>query len=441
MVKKKGPLRILLLAPHPFYTERGTPIACKLICESLCEQGHEVTLLTYPQGEDVEIPGLTIRRIPFFRFPFSIFNFLLRDVPIGLSVKKLCCDAMMAWQLIRMWVVERRQFDVVHAGEEAVFLAIFLGFLNPKPEPIVYDMDSSMADQVVEKFPALTPLSWFLNEMESLAFRRVQWVFPVCEALAEKIRAANPEQNYELLEDVYFEPAEHTDPVEDLRVKHKGPSAQVQEGGEQTDLTLNPANLTPQKTKNRRESQPLLILYIGNLEAYQGIDLLLEALAILANEAGALPEWQAKLIGGIPGDIERYQQRIHELGLGQHVFLLGPRPLKYLPDYLQQADLLLSPRTKGGNTPMKLYSYLASGVPIVATRIRSHTQAVDDQTAVLVNPHANDMASGLRELILNSEKRVRIGYAGRELARTRYSIQTYRKKLNRSYWAIAQLVE
>ena len=44
--------------------------------------------------------------------------------------------------------------------------SLFLNFLNPRPEPVVYDMDSSLADQVVEIFPALTPLSWFLNEME-----------------------------------------------------------------------------------------------------------------------------------------------------------------------------------------------------------------------------------------------------------------------------------
>ena len=433
MKNSGGNLRILLLAPHPFYTERGTPIACKLICESLCEQGHEVTLLTYAQGEDVEIPGLTIRRIPFFRFPFSPFNFLLREIPIGLSVKKLFCDVVMAWQLIRMWVLERKQFDVIHAGEEAVFLALFLGFLSPKPEPIVYDMDSSMADQVVEKFPHLTPLSWFLNEMESLAFRRVQWVFPVCEALADKIRAAAPRKQFELLEDVYFEPAEHGsgDPVEDLKDQSQGE-------GKDPALKPNTSNLKP-FTFNT--SPPLLLLYVGNLEAYQGIDLLLDSLAILAKEADALPQWQVKLIGGIPEDIERYQHLVHELGLDPYVVLLGPRPLKYLPDYLKQADILLSPRTKGGNTPMKLYSYLASGAPIVATKIRSHTQAVDDHTAVLVEPDARAMANGLRELILHSEKRASIGCAGRELALTRYSIRTYRSKLNRSYRKIAQLVD
>ncbi|MDD4350325.1 MAG: hypothetical protein PHF70_14545, partial [Opitutales bacterium] len=68
-------MRILLMAPHPFFQERGTPIACRLLCEALCESGHEVDLLTYHEGEDVVIPGLRIRRIP--RIPF------VKDIPIG----------------------------------------------------------------------------------------------------------------------------------------------------------------------------------------------------------------------------------------------------------------------------------------------------------------------------------------------------------------------
>ncbi len=429
---KNNPLRILLLAPHPFYQERGTPIACKLMIESLCAAGHKVELLTYAAGDDVEIDGLTLRRVQKLRFPFSIFNFLLRDVPIGLSVKKLFCDALMAWELIKLWVIKGERYDVIHAGEEAVFLAFFLGFLHDRPGPIVYDMDSSLADQVVEKFPQLSPIAWFLDQMERIAFRQTSLTLPVCEALAVKLKSAVSKANYEILEDVYFEPEEENEETEEL-------------GSRSKELVAD--GLAPAPTNGAGD--PLLMLYVGNLESYQGIDLLLESLHVLHSEMAPKEgsketrPWIVKLIGGIPNDIEKYQAKIKLLGLEQAVFLLGPRPLKLLPKLLKQADILLSPRTKGGNTPMKLYSYLASGVPIVATRIRSHTQAVDDSTAILVEPNETSMATGIAKLLMDtgSELRAEIGTAGRKLALERFSIKTYREKLFRSYAKLSSITE
>ena len=53
---------------------------------------------------------------------------------------------------------------------------------------------------------------------------------------------------------------------------------------------------------------------------------------------------------------------------------------------LGEADVLVSPRLKGLNTPMKIYSYLDSGTAVLATRLRTHTQVLDDRTAYLVDP-------------------------------------------------------
>ena len=47
---------------------------------------------------------------------------------------------------------------------------------------------------------------------------------------------------------------------------------------------------------------------------------------------------------------------------------------------LLAADVLVSPRLKGLNTPMKIYSYLDSGSAVLATRLRTHTQVLDDGT-------------------------------------------------------------
>ena len=55
-------MKILVVAPQPFYTERGTPIAVKLLVETLAQAGHAVDLLVYHQGADVSIPGVRLLR-------------------------------------------------------------------------------------------------------------------------------------------------------------------------------------------------------------------------------------------------------------------------------------------------------------------------------------------------------------------------------------------
>ena len=57
-------MKILLIAPHPFFMERGTPIAVKLVLKVLTEAGHSIDLLTYHEGESIQLTNLRIYRIP-----------------------------------------------------------------------------------------------------------------------------------------------------------------------------------------------------------------------------------------------------------------------------------------------------------------------------------------------------------------------------------------
>src|SRR5690606_17680674 len=57
-------LRVLLLAPHPFFQHRGTPIAERALLEVLSAQGHSVDVVTFPEGEAVDVPGCRIYRTP-----------------------------------------------------------------------------------------------------------------------------------------------------------------------------------------------------------------------------------------------------------------------------------------------------------------------------------------------------------------------------------------
>jgi hypothetical protein len=169
-------MRVLLLAPQPFYQERGTPIAVRLVLKVLSERGATVDVVTYHEGRDVRLERVSLHRIPAPP--------LVRDVRPGLSWKKLVCDAFVFVKAVRL--AARRRYDLVHAVEESVFIALALKWLFGLP--YVYDMDSLLTQQIADRFPRLAPVARRLAVAERLALRHAIAVVPVCEALAQVAR-------------------------------------------------------------------------------------------------------------------------------------------------------------------------------------------------------------------------------------------------------------
>ena len=115
----------------------------------------------------------------------------------------------------------------------------------------------------------------------------------------------------------------------------------------------------------------------------------------------------------------------------------GQRPPEEIPALVQAADILVSPRISGTNTPLKIYSYMRSGRPIVATKLRTHTQVLDDEMALLVPPDPDAFADAIRRLIDRSAERTRLADAARTFAAARYSRDAY---VARTAAAYAQLL-
>jgi hypothetical protein len=175
-------MNILLLAPEPFYEERGTPIAVGLILRGLSERGDKVEVVTYPQGAEVDYKNVTVHRI--VKIPF------VDHIRPGFSWKKLVCDFFMLCKVIRL--ASAKRFDLVHAVEESVFMALILKWVFKVP--YVYDMDSSLAQQMVEKYSFLYPFQSFFKFFEKLAVRNAEVVLPVCDALARVIEEHRPKK-------------------------------------------------------------------------------------------------------------------------------------------------------------------------------------------------------------------------------------------------------
>jgi glycosyltransferase involved in cell wall biosynthesis len=145
-------------------------------------------------------------------------------------------------------------------------------------------------------------------------------------------------------------------------------------------------------------------------------------------------------VGGKPPLIRRYEERAASLGIADRVDLLGPRPVDSLASLLRQADILVSPRTHGTNTPMKVYSYMDSGRAILATRIPAHTQVFDDGIAMLVQPEPEAFGQGLLRLLSDVELRTELGRRAAERARLEHSRPAFRRKLLRFYSRVARRI-
>jgi glycosyltransferase involved in cell wall biosynthesis len=377
-------VRILLLAPHPFYQARGTPIAVKTVLEFLSDRGDTVDVLTYAEGADVSIPNCTVHRIP--RVPG------LQGIRPGFSVKKVLSDVLMVGSCLRL--VRRNRYDLIHAVEESAFIAAAMRTLSGVP--YVYDMDSSMAEQLVDAYPPLRLALPVLRRMEALAIRRSSGVLAVCAALQDVALSHDPEQLVGRVEDTTL---------------LAGPQPAAGNG-----------SLPP--------TDGPVAMYVGNLETYQGIDLLLEGFRHTLNR---VPRAKLVIVGGRDADIAHYRARAQRLGIEGSVFFTGPRPIGLLPELLRQADVLVSPRLKGLNTPMKIYSYLDSGSAVLATRLRTHTQVLDDGMAYLVEPEPVALGRGLAELMGDPELRARLARSAKAYVQREHTPEAARRKLGAFY--------
>ena len=83
----------------------------------------------------------------------------------------------------------------------------------------------------------------------------------------------------------------------------------------------------------------IVVLYCGNLEEYQGVDLLIESFPYALEQEDNI---DLVIIGGVPKDIEYYKKKAADLGLKERVHFLGPKPFEQLAEYLADADILVA---------------------------------------------------------------------------------------------------
>ena len=268
--------------------------------------------------------------------------------------------------------------------------------------PHLYDMHSSPTEQLSNfRYARIGPMVRLFNWIERRVIRSSDAIITICPALENRV-------------------TELGGPVSQVMIENVASETAFQSNTEADALAFVAAN--PQLAGMR------IVLYAGTFERYQGIDLLVDSAEHVCQQR---PGVMFVMAGGKPEQVEYYRTRVEELGLSPHFLFLGTVPPEQIPTLVGLSDILVSPRTDGTNTPLKIYSYLHSGKPIVATDLYTHTQVLDRAVAVLVEPEARAFADGVLRVLDDPKLASGLGSRARELFETKYTFETYVQKTER----------
>jgi glycosyltransferase involved in cell wall biosynthesis len=363
--------RILVVAPQPFYENRGTPIALRNVLKAASQRGYEVDLVTFPVGEPIDLPGLRIFRAGTW-LP-------IRKVPIGFSIRKVILDFFLLPVFLER--IRREKYEVIYALEEAAFLVLLLRRWHKLP--VIYDMQSSLPEQLKEHpVLGLAVFQRSLRSFERWMVRKADRI--VCSAGLRKY------------------------------VRSIEPSADVREwffpGIRREFLAGEPEQL---RKEFGIDPDSGVVMYTGNFEPYQGVERLLDAaLHVVAEVPGTI----FVLVGDeTPSRFSRSKSAalLREKGA---LRLIPRQPKSKINCFMAIADVLVSPREVIGNIGIKIFEYMGTGKPIVATDTPAHRTVLDETRAILVDLSPEAMGGAIVRLLRDPAAGKLLGESARAYA-------------------------
>ena len=379
-------MKILMLAPQPFFQPRGTPISVYFRLQALADLGHEVDLVTYHLGEDRNFPHLKIHRIPSL--------FFIKKIKVGPSFAKIPMDFLLLCKSFRLLM--SKSYDIIFTHEEASWFGTALAKL--KKIPHLYDMHSSLPQQLENfRFSRSKILKKIFMSLERYVLRNSQSIIVICLDLLKKLEREKVAHKATLIENFldFDHPAYKEEQIKEERMKYASPEDKI-------------------------------VLYTGNFESYQGIPLFLEASALMDEKSIVF-----LLVGGNPSHVEEMKKRASELKIADRVRFTGQVSPSKVSLYIAMADVLVSPRTAGTNTPLKIYSFIKSGKPVVATNLWTHSQVLSEKISVLVDPDPKSFAHGIL-FALNDPEASERALTAKKMAEKDYTFDNYKTKITTS---------
>lgn len=374
MNRTMGPertLRILMLAPTPYFSDRGCHVRIYEEAKALMQRGHQVRIVSYHLGRDLE--PVSVDR------SMAIPWYTKRDA--GPSWHKLYLDLLLFFRALKT----ARQFrpDLLHAH---LHEGVVVGWLLARRLgiPLLFDYQGSLSGESLQH-------GFFRSD--SLLHRLFRLIERRIDRLADATVTSSTAGADELTQS-WGIASEHVTALHD---------------GVDTNVFHR---LSKQQARMRLglDEQVPVIVYLGLLNHYQGADLLLEAAKLLIQKGRMFH----LLMMGFPE--EQYRQRALDMHIDGFVSFTGKVEYADAPLFLAAGDVAVSPKISITEANGKLLNYMACGLPVVAfdTPVNRELLGTDGIYARLGD--VDDLACCLADALSDRERLRLLGRRMRERA-------------------------
>lgn len=341
-------MKILVIAPTPYFSDRGCHIRIYEETRALQKKGHEVRILTYHFGETPS--GIETKRI--WNIPFY------KDPSPGFSWWRIICDIFLILKAFK----EIRDFkpDIIHSHLHDGFLIAYISNLF-KCSNIVSDIQGSLSQELTESGHLKNRFSrWLIKRIEKFIYRHSALIFVSSKRIQDEICNGFGISDKKILV------------IKDGVASH-----------------LWKERISGAKNKTCKN-----IIYTGALTPSEGIDLLIDSLEILSKKG---KDFKCKIIG-YP-NVRYYERKVFEKGLSDKIAVTGRISYFKLGEALKEADIAVAPKISATEAHGKLVNYMACGLPVVCFDTPVNREILGDYGYYVKEKSPEAFAEKLSELL------------------------------------------
>ncbi len=397
---RKGKLvyNVRMIAPTPFFADRGCHVRIYEEARALQKLGNRVVIYTYHNGRD--IAGIDTRRImdiPWYK-----------KLEAGPSYHKFYLDFLLLLKLVMLGIDEKANIIHAHLHEGALLGKIYKKLTKV---PLVFDFQGSLTGELVDH-NFLRRKSFFLKfirKVENLVNRSADAIVVSSTNSANLLR-----KELNIKEDKIF----------------------VVQDGVNVDEFKTRDDITDLRGKLNLPLNKKIVVYLGLLNRYQGVDCLLETISYLVEKDKDVHF----LIMGFP-DVEKYKEIARKKKVGHAVTFTGRIDYREAPKYLSLGDVAISPKISKTESNGKLYNYMAMGLPTVVFDTPVNREILGDLGIYAELDDPVSLAEKL-EMILSNDNLARdLRKKLRQKAIDIYSWQATGKKLMAVYQTVCEKID
>jgi len=384
--------RVLMIAPTPFFGDRGCHVRIYEETRNLQHRGIDVEVATYPTGRDVpDVPIRRARSLPG-----------LRPRPLGPSYGRPLLDASLLATALR--AARRFKPQILHAHlHEGIAIGVVLRRLTGAP--LVADLQGGLAAELADHqfLDGNGPTARVVGRLE-------RWLVRQADAIFVSSAAAPPmlvEQGVDA-----------------------GRIVSLPDGADLQHFRPLPPDEPLVERLGLRGKQ--VIVFLGVLTPYQGVDVLIDAIPAVVR---ACPDAHF-LIMGYP-NLERYRAMVAARGVEPWTTLPGQIPYPDAARWLSLGSVAVSPKTSLTEANGKLLNYMACGLPVVATDTLVNREILGDAGVYVPVGDVETLASRLVDLLQAPERRRRLGETLRHRVEAEFEWTTLTDRMLAVYRRVA----